>query len=68
MPYPAASSAIRRVEYDEAARVLSVWFRGGRRAYRYGEVPPEAYEALLESASVGSFVNAEIKGRYPILP
>lgn len=58
-----SSSAVERVEYDAATRVLDIWYKGGDR-YRYFEVPEERYRALLAAPSAGAFVNAEIKPRY----
>ena len=59
-----ASSAVDRVAYNAAKRALSVWFKGGRR-YIYSGVPPELYDALCDAPSIGSFVNAAIKGCFP---
>jgi two-component system cell cycle response regulator DivK len=57
------SAAVDRVEYDPEVRALDVWHSGGSRC-RYVDVPPEIYQALLEAASIGGFVNAEIKPVY----
>ena len=57
------SSAIDRVEYDDASRTLEIWYSGGDR-YSYFEVPREKYDALLAAESIGGFVNAEIKPHY----
>jgi two-component system, cell cycle response regulator DivK len=57
------STNVDRVEYDRDGRALDVWYSGGGR-YRYSEVPPEIYEALLEAASIGGFLNAKIKPVY----
>jgi two-component system, cell cycle response regulator DivK len=57
------SVAVDRVEYDPEIRALDVWHSGGGRC-RYVDVPPEIYQALLEAASIGGFVNAEIKPVY----
>jgi len=54
------SSAVDRVEYDEASNTLHIWYSGGDR-YSYADVPREKYEALLAAESIGAFVNAEIK-------
>ena len=57
------SSAVDRVEYDDASGTLSIWYSGGHR-YNYFEVPRDVYEALLAAPSVGAYVNAEIKPRF----
>ena len=41
-------------------------FRHGS-VYRYLEVPPATYEALLAADSKGPFLNGSIKGRYSFL-
>lgn len=54
------SSAVDRVEYDAARRTLDIWYSGGER-YSYSDVPGDKYDALLVAASIGAYVNAEIK-------
>ena len=54
------STAIRRVSYDEAERVLFVTYVGGV-GYAYFDVAEDEYEALLRAPSKGAFVNARIK-------
>ena len=55
-----SSSAVERVEYAPETRTLDIWFAGGER-YRYFDVPPDTYAALLTAPSIGAFVNARIK-------
>ena len=55
-----SSSAVERVEYAREAHTLDIWFAGGER-YRYFEVLPDTYAALLAASSTGAFVNARIK-------
>jgi lysyl-tRNA synthetase class 2 len=57
------SSAIERVDYDDATRTLFVHFMSGRR-YRYDDVPREVYRRFVAAASKGAFFNAEIRDRY----
>jgi two-component system cell cycle response regulator DivK len=57
------SSAVDRVEHDEASGTLDVWYKDGDR-YSYFGVPRETYDALLAAQSVGAFVNAQIKPHY----
>ena len=56
------SSAVEAVEHD--GDDLTVTFSGGAR-YLYAGVPPGTYAELLASASIGGFVNREIKPNYP---
>lgn len=51
------------IGYDPRPRVLEVVFLSGR-IYRYFRVPPERYDALRHAASIGAYLNREIKGRY----
>ncbi|MGY1750595.1 KTSC domain-containing protein [Modestobacter sp. SYSU DS0511] len=57
------SSSVRSVGYDLDHRVLEIEFAGGG-VYDYLDVPPEEALAMLESASIGRYVNGEIKPRY----
>ena len=57
------SSAVDRVEHDQASGTLDIWYKDGDR-YSYFEVPREAYEALLAAESIGAFMNAQIKPNY----
>jgi KTSC domain len=61
------SSSVRSVGYDLKAHVLEIeWVGGG--VYDYLDVPPEEALALLESDSLGRYLNAEIKPRYRCRP
>lgn len=60
---PVVSGAVVAVGYEDLSRALEVEFRGGA-VYRYLDVAPEAYVALLAAASKGRHVNAQVKGRY----
>lgn len=57
------SSAVARAAYAEDARTLDLWYKGGDR-YRYFDVPPEIFEALLRAPSAGEYVNRRIKAQY----
>lgn len=59
------SSAVTRVGYDEREQSLYVEFKPKRELYRYLTVPEERYGELLEAASIGGYVNQEIKPNYP---
>jgi hypothetical protein len=54
---------IERVAYDDDAHSLWVSFRGAGK-YVYYDVPAAIFEALCKATSVGSFFNAQVKGRF----
>lgn len=51
------------VGYDPASATLEVLFRSGA-IYQYFDVPEHVYDALIGAASVGRFLNEDIKGAY----
>jgi hypothetical protein len=57
------SSNIAEVGYDESTRILDVLFKGGGH-YRYQDVPPEKYKALMKAPSIGKHLHAHIKGAH----
>jgi hypothetical protein len=57
------SSMIERVAYDDDAQSLCVSFRQTGK-YVYYDVPAAIFEALCKAASVGTFFNTQIKGRF----
>jgi hypothetical protein len=57
------STAVERVDYTPGSRTLDIRYKGGGR-YRYFDVPPEVYAALLAAPSTGAFVNRHIKDSY----
>lgn len=59
------STSIRHFEYDEASRVLSVWFVANDRRYDYRDVPPETARGLRHAFSKGRFFNARIRDHFP---
>jgi KTSC domain len=61
------SSNIRSVGYDLDEHVLEIEFHNGG-VYDYLDVPPEEALALLESDSLGRYLNAAIKPRYRYRP
>lgn len=60
---PVSSSNVAEVGYDERKRVLEVKYKHGG-LYQYFEVPSIIYSDLLQAASVGKFVNANVKGSF----
>ena len=61
---PVPSSAVASVGYDAVSSQLEVEFVDGD-VYRYSLVPRWRVEELLAADSIGSYVNREIKPRYP---
>lgn len=57
------SSMMSNVEYEEHSRALEVTFTGGK-VYRYFDVPPVLYHALLAADSKGAFLNKHILNRF----
>jgi hypothetical protein len=55
-----SSSALRSVGYDAAARVLEIEFHNGD-VYQYFEVPPEVYEELMASDSLGRYFHRKVR-------
>lgn len=62
---PVSSSSVQAVGYDDEHGRLFVDFVGGGRYVYYG-VPASVYRELLESESIGGYVNRVIKPRYPV--
>lgn len=61
---PVDSSAVSRVGYDKPRRLLAVEYKGGG-LYEYSKVTPQEWEALLDSESIGRYVNYVIKPIHP---
>lgn len=58
------SSNVAAIGYDPNVRILEVEFHS-RTVYEYRGVPPEEYAALVRAPSIGRYLSARIKGRYP---
>jgi uncharacterized membrane protein len=56
------SSLVKRLCYDPKERYVIVNLTG--TYYHYCEVPSSAIDAWKDATSMGSFYNAEIKGRF----
>jgi hypothetical protein len=54
------SSSIRSIGYDVGSRTLELEYVGGD-VYQYYDVPQPTYAGLLAAASIGAYVNQEIK-------
>jgi len=61
---PEQSRSIRKIAYDAKEMWLDVTYNTGK-TYRYTMFPEYKWKMMLESESVGSFVNDEVKGIYP---
>ena len=60
---PIGSSSLTSVGYDEDTKTLEVEFPSGA-IYRYSEVPPAFYVALLEGKSPGRFFSYHIRDAF----
>lgn len=58
-----SSSAMYRVEYDEASRRLDIWFTSTGQ-YSYYGVPLAIYLGLLNAPSKGRYFNDNIRDHY----
>ncbi len=58
------SSALHAVGYDRENGILEVIFNTGR-IYQYTHVPPDVYQALLDSASPGRYFTENIRDTFP---
>jgi hypothetical protein len=59
------STLIQNATYNEATRVLSIWFVPNGKRYDYHNVSPETYTALRQAYSKGRYFNTHIRDRYP---
>jgi lysyl-tRNA synthetase class 2 len=57
------SSTIASAGYDEASAILEIAFAGGL-VYRYRDVPPREFQALVGADSAGAYFNARIRGTF----
>jgi len=60
---PVESTALATVGYSKTLRALEIEFRNGA-IYRYLEVAPEVYEALLNARSKARFYDEHIRRKY----
>ena len=58
------SSEIEWIGYEQKRRMLQVEFIAGS-VYQYENVPQEIYKDFLDAPSHCSFLESEIKGKYP---
>jgi hypothetical protein len=57
------SSQIKTTEYNEQEKYMFVVFSNGTK-YRYAEVPLDVWEKSLKAASIGKFINTDIKPNF----
>ena len=60
---PVESTALATVGYSKRLRALEIEFRNGA-IYRYIEVAPDVYEALLRARSKARFYDQNIRRKY----
>ncbi|MEY2561259.1 MAG: hypothetical protein QOG51_1674 [Verrucomicrobiota bacterium] len=60
---PVESRALAAVGYSKRLRALEIEFRNGA-IYRYLEVSPLVYEALMDAPSKARFYDENIRGKY----
>lgn len=58
-----SSSNIASVGYDESSGVLEVEFLNGA-VYEYFDVPAQLYADFRAAASLGAFLNSQIRNRF----
>jgi hypothetical protein len=58
------SSVLASVAYDTRTSVLCLEFRSGA-IYRYFDVPPILFQALLAADSKGTFFHRFLRGSFP---
>jgi len=57
------SSMVQVISYDPDSQTMTITYNNGR-SYAYAGVPEDVALDASNAASVGEFVNSEIKGRY----
>lgn len=60
---PVNSSNILSIGYEESSQMLEIEFNT-KRVYRYSNVPPHVYAALMKSKSHGKYFLTYIQGVY----
>lgn len=61
------SKQIESASYTKETKTLIVVFKSNRARYSYANVPEDVWEKMKKADSVGAFLNAEIKGKYPYI-
>lgn len=64
------STNVASAAYDERAQVLEIGFHrrgGGETVYQYEGVPLCVWQGFQQAPTKGGFLQANIKGRYPVV-
>jgi KTSC domain len=61
---PVISSNIAAIGHDPDSETLEIEFNNGA-VYSYSGVPLGEYEGFMSADSKGTYLNVNIKGRYP---
>lgn len=61
---PVTSGNLAEVGYDPNSETLEIMFRHGG-VYQYYNFPNFMYDRFIQSESLGTFFNTEIKRRFP---
>ncbi len=61
---PIHSTALATIGYSKRLRALEVEFVNGA-IYRYTNVPPEIYRALIAAPSKAQFYDENVRGHFP---
>jgi len=60
---PVTSSNVASVGFDPSTQTLEIEYKNGS-VYQYFDVPQAVYDELIRAESVGTFLNAQVKGVY----
>jgi len=60
---PVTSSNVSSIGYDVSTMTLEVEYRTGS-IYQYFDVPQGVYQELMGAASVGTYLNQNVKNNY----
>ena len=58
------STAIRRAEYNDETRVLTLWFVESGGPYDYFDVPEHVFDELCRAQSKGRYFADHIRDQY----
>jgi hypothetical protein len=61
---PVASTSISSIGYDPRQKILYIRFRNGY-TYEYQGVPASLYAELMNSYSIGAFLNQHVRRKFP---
>lgn len=58
------SSNVSAIGYDPDSQILEVEFNNGS-VYQYSGVPEYEFDGIISAASKGTYLNTNIKNKYP---